>query len=141
VCGLTPACAGVVEGLLGIGGAAQTANMACGGDMCASETQDVGEKIITVIGRYPANKNLAESIGGNWLNISMKVWNSMNPAEQWERNKQWLQEAVIRGDIIHVASKISEAIPGKPFAKELEYLFRIGYTISSNGQYLYPPGQ
>ena len=43
----------------------------------------VGENIITVIRRYPANRELAEMIGGNWLNISTKVWDSMSTAEKW----------------------------------------------------------
>ena len=46
---------------------------------------------------------------------------------------------MIREDVIRVASKITEAIPGTLFARELEYLFSIGYSILSNGQCLYPP--
>ncbi|MBI4761327.1 MAG: RHS repeat-associated core domain-containing protein [Chloroflexota bacterium] len=53
--------------------AIQTANQVCGGDMCASEVKDGTQQITTVIGRYPANKELAESIGANWLNIQDAV--------------------------------------------------------------------
>ncbi len=95
------------------------------------------DKIVTVIGRYDANKILAEKIGANWLDTSMKVWKIMSPAERWERNKQWIQEAVIRGDVFQLASKITEALPGTGFAKELEYLFGIGYRVTTNGNYLY----
>ncbi len=132
----------------------ETANLLCGGDICASEIQDAnqviqeqipiientGETVTTVIGRWPANKDLAESIGGNWLNIDMDVWNSMSSVEQWEWNTQWLQEAAIRGDTFLLASDISEAAPGSGFAKELDYLFNnAGYTIFRNGPYLIPP--
>ena len=88
------------------------------------------------IGRYPDNKYLAEAIGGNWLNTSMKVWNSMTPDERWERNLQWLQEAVIRGDIFRLASPISRA-PSSGYGRELEYLYSLGYQVTTNGNYLY----
>jgi hypothetical protein len=69
-----------------------------------------------------------------------KIWNSLSPAEQWERNKQWLQEAIMRGDVFRLASKISEAKPDTGFYRELDYLFRIAkYTIDKSGQYLLPP--
>jgi RHS repeat-associated protein len=94
----------------------------------------------TFIGRYPANKDLAESIGGNWLNIPMKVWNSLGPAEQWERNKQWLREAIIRGDVFRLASPITEATENSGYFKELQYLFNVAKsTIDLTGKYLIPP--
>ena len=110
---------------------------------CSNDAQAAGEivdgvggKIITVIGRYPANRDLANSIGGNWLNKSMEVWNSMTPEEQWGANKQWLQEAIIRGDVFRLASKLSEAVPGSGYAKELNYLFENNYTVTLDQQYL-----
>ncbi len=114
---------------------AEGANIACGNDMCASEA----EQIVTVIGRFDANKKLAESIGANWLNVQDDLWNTMSMAERWARNKQWLQEAVIRGDIFHLASPISKASPDSMYAMELDYLFRLGYTVTANQQYLIPP--
>jgi hypothetical protein len=118
--------------------AIQTANQVCGGDMCASEVKDGTQQITTVIGRYPANKELAESIGANWLNIQDDVWQAMSNPERWARNKEWLQEAVIRGDVFRLASPISEAVPGSWYAKELDYIFKLGYTITFNQQYLIP---
>ncbi|MBV6396396.1 MAG: hypothetical protein HFACDABA_01994 [Anaerolineales bacterium] len=118
----------------------QGVNQACGGDMCAGEVKDTTQQITTVIGRFPNNKQVAESIGGNWLNISMRVWNSMSPAQQWEQNKQWLQEAIIRGDVFRLASDISRAEAGTGYARELYYLCHVvGYTVSLRGDYLIPP--
>jgi hypothetical protein len=149
---------GATSTALTAGGAAETANIACGGDTCASEIQDSSQalevaaqglssaeeatgRIVTVIGRYPDNKNLAEKIGGNFLNTSMKIWDSMTAAEQWERNKQWLQEADIRGDVIRLASPISEAVSGSGYEKELQFLYDIGYKVTWNGTYLYKEGK
>jgi hypothetical protein len=118
---------------------AAAASTTTAGTTCVSNNK-CGETIVSVIGRYPANEKLANSVGANYMNISVNVWNSMSRAEQWERNKEWLQEAIIRGDVFRLASKVSEAVPGTFFYQELEYLFtKAGYTISTNGQYLLPP--
>ena len=134
-----PGCVTAVESALGIGAGANTT---CGGDMCASEAQDAvatGDRIVTVIGRYDANEKLAKSIGANWLNIQNDVWEAMSTAERWARNKQWLQEAVIRGDVFRLASPLKEALPGSWYAQELGYLFELGYTVTANQQYLISP--
>ncbi len=94
---------------------------------------------MTVIGRYDANEKLAKSIGANWLNIQNDVWEAMSTAERWARNKQWLQEAVIRGDVFRLASPLKEALPGSWYAQELGYLFELGYTVTANQQYLISP--
>jgi hypothetical protein len=94
--------------------------------------------ITTVIGRFPENMELAKEIGANWLNTPKEIWNNL-PEGGWSRNLQWLQEAVIRGDTFMVASDIANAHEGSGFAKELEYLKGLGYTISINGDYLFPP--
>jgi hypothetical protein len=100
------------------------------------------DQMVTVLGKFPFNKELAESIGANWLDIDMDVWKSMDEAEQWEQNKQWLQEAIIRGDTFRLASDISEATDGSGFFKELDYLFNvIKYTTFGDGTYLIPPQQ
>jgi len=140
---------GIVGLGIGVGEIVGGAGTACATNAQCAQTvssngsnisNNISDPIITVIGRWNANKILAEKIGGNYLNISMKVWDSLSTAQQWERNKQWLQEAVIRGDVFRLASNISEATPGSGFEKELNYLINVvGYTISSNSNYLYPP--
>ncbi len=88
VCGLTPACAGVVEGFLGIGGAgaAQTANMACGVDMCADEATYIRYMVEAELravhntgylrGKTPGNtfftKDIFETVGGATSRLSLK---------------------------------------------------------------------
>ncbi len=126
---------GICAALLGVG--AKIAANAVNG----SEATTAGNEapVVTVIGRWSANRSLAESIGGNYLNTSMLIWNAMTPAEQTQRNVEWLQEAVIRGDVIRLASRVSEATAGSGFAMELEFFFKAGYTVSWNGQYLIPP--
>jgi RHS repeat-associated protein len=135
--------------------AVQLANAACGGDMCASEAQgaaqllneaapvaeEATEQITTVIGNHPANQELAESIGANWHNVPMETWNSLTEYEQWEVNRQWLQEAINRGDVIRLATKLSEARADSVYLDEIDQLFDTGYTISQDGNYLLPPIQ
>jgi len=70
----------------------------------------------------------------------MDVWDKLTIAERWGRNKQWLQEAIIRGDVFQLSSQISEANEGSGFYKELDYMFNIAkYTIHLSGKYLIPP--
>jgi RHS repeat-associated protein len=133
-------CAGFVTCASALGFGGTTTNTACGGDMCASEITVAQTQVTTVIGRFPANRNLAQQIGGNYLNVQGDVWRQLEQAgKAWERNQQWLQEAMIRGDVFRLASPLKDALPGTGYYKELEYLFRAGYTITVNQQYLLPP--
>jgi RHS repeat-associated protein len=134
-----PGCVAAAEAILGIGGGVDAA---CGGDFCAIEVQNTVSSIeqgVSVIGRYPDNKILAQSIGGSYLDVPLAIWNSLTSAEQWALNKEWLQDAIIRGDVFQLASDFSRAEPGTGFANELNYLIELGYTITTNSSYLIPP--
>ncbi len=130
-CAAFGACLTTVEGLLGIGAAG---NVACGGDMCASEA----ERGIAVLGRWPFNRDVAKDIGGNYLNIPTKTWESLNEAGRWALNQKWLDVAIARGDRFILASKWAERGTSYYF-QELQYLFSKGYSISTYQNYLIPP--
>ena len=119
-------------------GAACGSNPECEQE-ASSEVQDTVERGVTVIGKYPANKELAQSIGGSFLNIPTEQWNAMTPDERWSINVQFLQDAIIRGDIFRLASSPAEATSTSYFLRELLWLAEAGYTTISNGQYMFHP--
>ena len=94
---------------------------------------------ITVIGRFPANRDLAQTIGGSWMDIGSDEWNAMTDDERWANNVQFLQDAIIRGDTFRLASSPSDAQPGTFFLRELIWLAEQGYTTTSNGRYMFHP--
>jgi hypothetical protein len=98
------------------------------------------QKGITVLGRYPSYVNTAKDIGGKIFNVSADVWNQLSFDEQWGLNKQFLDEAISRGDFFYLASKWENAPKGSFFLMELEYLFSLGYALPLHQIYLIPPG-
>ena len=87
----------------------------------------------TVIGHNPDYVDLAKIINGNVFNIPSGIWNQMTAAEQWEANQRFLDQAIARGDIIILATPVNQARPDSTYAKELQYLMKKGYTVSSDG--------
>jgi RHS repeat-associated protein len=125
-------------------GAAATGgtSAACAYGDCLSEVVAVEEGVhkgLTVLGRYPNYLEVAEDVGGNAFNVSPKVWESMNTAQQWAFNQKFLDDAVARGDYFYLASKWTRAPVGTFFRQELDYLFSKGYTLSLYQNYLIPP--
>jgi hypothetical protein len=57
----------------------------------------------------------------------------LTDAERWAINKQFLDEAIARGDEILLASPESAARAGTFLARELAYLRSLGYEISKDG--------
>jgi len=44
-------------------------------------------------------------------------------------NRQFLDDAIARGDTFKLASLLKEAEPGTYFRRELDYLFSLGYQL------------
>ena len=84
---------------------------------------------VTVLGRYPAYKNTALRIDGNYLNFVDDSWDRLTDAQRWAVNKQFLDDAIARGDTFRLASLVDDAKAGTYFRKELEYLISLGYQV------------
>jgi RHS repeat-associated protein len=84
---------------------------------------------MTVLGRYPTYVNAASELRANYLNFAEGTWEKLTDAQRWAVNKQFLDDAIARSDVIRLASSLKEAEAGTFFRRELEYLFSLGYEI------------
>ncbi len=87
---------------------------------------------VTVLGRYPAYVNTANDLRANYLNVFKGTWDKLTDAQRWAVNKQFLDDAIARGDTFKLASLVDEAKPGTYFRKELEYLILLGYEVAGD---------
>jgi hypothetical protein len=87
---------------------------------------------VTVLGRYPAYVNTANDLRANYLNFAEGTWDKLTDAQRWIVNKQFLDDAIARGDKFKLASLVDEAKPGTYFRKELEYLISLGYEVAGD---------
>lgn len=64
----------------------------------------------------------------------------MSKEEQWAANKQFLDEAIARGDEIILSNSVNnvESVSGS-FRQELDYLIEQGFTFSDDGARLIGP--
>jgi hypothetical protein len=93
-----------------------------------------------VLGKYPAYVNQAAATGSRAFSISDEAWNAMTEAEQWVRNQQFLDQAITRGSDIQLATAPTAKNLTGFYAKEINYLTKQGYTMSSDGTRMIPPG-
>jgi RHS repeat-associated protein len=147
--------AGTGVGLVLEAGAVETAgaaNVACGGDMCASEAQDaeqalqetlpIVEKTIeradAVIGNYSANRDVAKQIiGAKWHDVDPEIWRSWPEDQQWNHLKLWLDETIQNNGIFRLATAPEEA--ENWYRVELGYIQQTGkYIIDETGKYFIP---
>ena len=84
---------------------------------------------VTVLGRYPAYVNTAKDLRANFLNFAEGTWDKLTDAQRWAVNKQFLDDAIARGDSFKLASLVEEAKAGTYLRKELEYLISLGYQV------------
>ena len=84
---------------------------------------------VTVLGRYPAYVNTAKDLRANFLNFAEGTWDRLTDPQRWAVNKQFLDDAIARGDTFKLASQLKQAEPGTYFRKELDYLFSLGYEV------------
>lgn len=87
----------------------------------------------TVLGHYPEYKQLADTIRARRFSIPEAAWNQMSPAEQWATNQKFLDQMIIRGDDIILATPLDKVRPGSFFARELKYLASKGYRPNADG--------
>ncbi|MFZ2487001.1 MAG: hypothetical protein WAZ19_02670 [Anaerolineae bacterium] len=84
---------------------------------------------VTVLGRYPTYIQTATKLRANYLNFAEGTWDKLTDVQRWAVNKQFLDDAIARGDIFKLASLAEEAKPGTYFYRELEYLISLGYQV------------
>ncbi len=84
---------------------------------------------VTVLGRYPAYVSTAKDLRANFLNFAEGTWDKLTDAQRWAVNKQFLDDAIARGDTFRLASQLKQAEPGTYFRRELDYLFSLGYQL------------
>ena len=82
-----------------------------------------------MLGRYPAYVSTAKDLRANFLNFAEGTWDKLTDAQRWAVNKQFLDDAIARGDTFRLASLVEEAKVGTYFRKELEYLISLGYQV------------
>jgi RHS repeat-associated protein len=102
----------------------ETANAACGGDMCASETQDA---VITILGRLQDT----EAYVGVKVNILYEPYlpHLRTLEEFWEKvDKPFLNDAIARGDTIVYVSNLAKTPATALFFREAAYIAEIGYS-------------
>ena len=93
-----------------------------------------------VLGKYPAYVNESAATGARTFSMSDEAWNAMTPAQQWTRNQQFLDQAITRGSDIRLATPPTASNLTGWYAREIGYLTKQGYTISSDGARMIPPG-
>lgn len=99
-----------------------------------------GSPNAVVLGKYPAYVNEGAATGARTFSMSDDAWNAMTPAQQWTRNQQFLDQAISRGSEIRLAMPPTASNLTGWYAREIEYLSKQGYTISSDGARMIPPG-
>ncbi len=95
----------------------------------------------SVIGHYPDYVNMAKDLKANYFSIPTEQWNAMSETERWAANQKFLDEAAARGSTFRLATSLSEMKKGSYFAREVQYLKGLGYTISKDGTTLIPPAK
>lgn len=102
-----------------------------------------GSRNAISLGKYNQVPNYiddAAATGSRAFSISDDAWNAMSPAEQVLRNERFLDDAIARGSEIRLASPPTRANLTGAYADEIAYLQGKGYTISSDGTHMIPPG-
>ena len=106
---------------------------------------------LVVLGRFKAEAGYmnyiekAKEVGATYFNMPASpgsdVWDALIKAgiDPWEVNRQFLDEAITRGDKFYIEADINEILRNQKYAntylrRELEYLLSKGYEI--NGRWL-----
>ena len=84
---------------------------------------------------------MAKDLKANYFSIPTEQWNAMSETERWAANQKFLDEAAARGSTFRLATSLSEMKKGSYFAREVQYLKGLGYTISKDGTTLIPPAK
>jgi len=158
---LTTAIAASASEALGIAGAGATAYEACTTSDCIDSATNAFYQFdgmmnggassdvpplnnIGVLGSYleddPASYDaVGRNLGAHYLNIPATVWDHMTYAERQAANDSWLDYGIMNKWSYSLTTPWDEIDQTSYFYRELQYLFKHGYTISLNGTWLLPP--
>jgi hypothetical protein len=75
-----------------------------------------------VIGRYPIYLQEAARLCGRAFDIPQDEWDAMTPDERWTFNRKFLDEAILAGEQIILATPPEKVPSGSTLEKELNYL-------------------
>jgi hypothetical protein len=64
-----------------------------------------------------------------YLSFPEGVWDKLNDAQRWAVNRQFLDDAIARGDSFRLASLPEKATADTFFLREFDYLVEHGYKI------------
>ena len=91
---------------------------------------------VTVIGPKANFKSFAQEIGARFMNIPEDRLEGMATEKLWKLNKRFLKNTIARGDDIVLSVPVTDVNAVAPgfFRRELDYLIRKGYHLSSDGR-------
>ena len=100
----------------------------------ADEALDVGESVVrhsdevsdfgkTVIGHYPEYKDLAKQLDASYFDIG-SAWDTMSDAERLATNMKFIDDAIMRGDDIILATPLQKVRKGTWTEKEIEHIIK-----------------
>jgi len=98
----------------------------------ASTRGPATEKGITVLGHYPDYIIKAKELNATYLDFVEGTWDKLSEAQRWAVNKQFLDEAIARGDKFVLAIPKTGVRAGSYLARELEYLRGLGWEVAND---------
>ncbi len=94
----------------------------------------------TVLGSYPEYVELSDELGARRYQIPEDTWSNMTDTERWDANQKFLDRTISRGDEVILSNSGHDVRTGSYLAQEIEYMKSEGYSLSSDGLRLSPPG-
>ena len=88
------------------------------------------------LGHFPDYVSLGSRTGAKTFSISDEVWSSMSTREQWVRNQSFLDRGIANGSEFRLATPVEAARPGSFYERELQYMFKQGYSPNADGTML-----
>lgn len=89
-----------------------------------------------VLGPYPSYVKLSEDMGSRYFSIPKEIWDKMSPDDRWAANLKFLDRAAARDEIFTLSIGINDVNPNSDLRKEIDYLGKLGYRITSTGRML-----
>lgn len=88
-----------------------------------------------VIGRYPIYLEEAARLPGRAFDIPQDAWDAMTPDQRWILHKEFLDDAIVAGEQIRLATAPEKVPSGSTLEKELNYLASCGFLPRQVGDH------
>ena len=86
----------------------------------------------TVIGKVGTYEKFADDIGANKFQVTDEKWNSMTSKQRWRMNKNFLRDAMWRGDKFLLSNPVNSSTYNGYFRKEIDFLSSHGFSLKGN---------